>query len=126
MIPRQSLVPGVVYPVIALQVADDPLTGPSGGQPLKPGGLFVRTSVFPLRGIATLGTCSRKSCILGPPPASSEGILYPSLNPPEPLPGSPRHAGCPDIPDGPPRTRWHRPTGRPSARIHASCPPCSW
>ena len=52
------------------------------------------------------------SGIPGPPPASSEGIPWPSPNPPERLPGSSNHAGCPDIPDGRPRTRWHRPTGR--------------
>ena len=43
MIPRQSLVPGAVHPVIGLQVTDDRFqTGPSGGQPLEPGALFIR------------------------------------------------------------------------------------
>ena len=56
MIPRQSLVPGAVHPVIVLQVADDRFqTGPSGGQPLEPGGLFVRTLGLSLAGNRHLG-----------------------------------------------------------------------
>ena len=40
-----------VHPVIVLQVADDRFqTGPSGGQPLEPGSLFVRTLGLSLAG----------------------------------------------------------------------------
>ena len=56
MIPRQSLVPGAVHPVIVLQVADDRFqTGPLGGQPLEPDGLFVRTLGLSLAGNRHLG-----------------------------------------------------------------------
>ena len=61
MIPHQSLVPGAVHPVIVLQVADDRFqTGPSGGQPLEPAGLFVRTLGLSLAGNRHLGNLLQK------------------------------------------------------------------
>ena len=79
MIPRQSLVPGAVHPVIVLQVADDRFqTGPSGGQPLEPAGLFVRTLGLSLAGNRHLGNRSKEvrfPLLLAPVPRSAASLF---------------------------------------------------
>ena len=88
---------GAMHPVIVLKVADDRFQiGLSGSQPLETEGLFVRALGLSLPGnrhlgnlLQELGSLSSLLRFSSTPPASSEEVLWPLPNPPEPLPCSP-------------------------------------
>ena len=82
--PRQSLVRGPVHWGIVLQVVDGRFqTGPSGGQSLELGGLFVQTLGLSLAGNRHLGNLLQKSAssLLRLPPVRRQplGNLHPAF-----------------------------------------------